>query len=172
MFEDHRRDDSSLTEDLSGQISVAKREAWVHPDDDAPTTASRAGQSTRSESSSALNGGRGGEAGVERSVAADLEGLAAAIRARLPWRALVTNEPVHMDVVEHGLLTSDHVLFPAGTPYVVVAVESWDAADAVRDALEAVARLDEAAWAIDWTRTTRGFREIRIFPDPDGPTRS
>lgn len=97
------------------------------------------------------------------SVGQHLSDLARMVRQKLPWRAAKTGEPVGMDVVGAGLLDEDHELFPIGTPYVVIAVDTWDAADAVRDAFEHEARLDEASWALDWSPSTSAFRTIRIF---------
>jgi hypothetical protein len=94
-----------------------------------------------------------------------LEGLRAHVRELLPWRSAITTEPTQMDVIDAGILDHDHVLFPLGTPYVVVGVDNWDAADAVRAALEPIARLDEDSWILDWARCEIYFREIRIFPD-------
>src|SRR4051794_1552925 len=63
-------------------------------------------------------------------------------------------------------LERPHRLFPIGTLYVQLAVDGWPAAEAVHQALVPIARLDEAAWTIDWWRSSHGFREIKIFPDP------
>lgn len=93
--------------------------------------------------------------------------LAHEVRQSLPWRSTTTGEPVGMDVVGAGLLDEDHDLYPSGTPYVTVAVDTWDAADAVRHALDEIAGLDEASWALDWSRVDPGFRTIRIFPAAD-----
>jgi hypothetical protein len=55
----------------------------------------------------------------------------------------------------------------AGTPYVVVVADSWDAADAVQVALFDIAGLDDAEWVAGWMRSSDGFREITIFPSFD-----
>jgi len=69
-----------------------------------------------------------------------------------------------MDVLSAGVLQHDHELHPVGTPCVTIVVDSWDAADAVRTALDDVAGLDEASWALDWAPSDEAFRVITIFP--------
>ena len=86
------------------------------------------------------------------------------VRDRLPWRSAETGEPVAMEVVDADVLRVDHVMYPVGTPYVTIGVSSWDAAEAVRLAFEPIAGLDEAAWTLDWARSDKAFRVIRIFP--------
>jgi hypothetical protein len=72
-----------------------------------------------------------------------------------------------MRVLSSGYLEHDHPLFPAGTPYVVIGVDSWEAAKAVRAALIEVARLDNASWDLDWEPGDGAFRVLRVFPDVD-----
>lgn len=98
---------------------------------------------------------------------AEVSQLAAFIRSQLPWRSLADGTPVAMDVTDAGAVSSEHSIRSAGTPYVVISVDSWDAADAVQSALFDVAGLDEAEWTAGWTRSDRGFREITIFPPLD-----
>jgi hypothetical protein len=97
---------------------------------------------------------------------ASLVELARWVELFLPWRDRRANVPIGMRVVNAGLLERPHRLFPIGTPYIQLAVDSWAAAEAIHQALAPVAGLDEAAWAIDWWQSTHGFREIKIFPDP------
>lgn len=73
-----------------------------------------------------------------------------------------------MRILESGYLDHDHPLFPAGTAYVTVGVDSWDAAIAVRAALAEVARLDDAAWDLYWESGKGAFRLIQLFPDLAG----
>jgi hypothetical protein len=92
--------------------------------------------------------------------------MAGKVADLLPWRNRDTDEPVDMRVVGAGRLDRPHRLFPVGTPYVLIAVGSWPAAEAIHRALRPIARLDEASWAIDWWQSRDAFREIKIFPDP------
>ena len=96
-----------------------------------------------------------------------LQELAHQIGEMLPWRSAETGEPVAMAVLGTGWLEADDVLHPRGTAFVTVGVDSWDAADAVRDSLDNFAGLDEAAWALDWMPSTSAFRMIRVFPEFD-----
>jgi hypothetical protein len=86
---------------------------------------------------------------------------------RLPWRSRLDKEPVQMKVLEAGYLNHPYRDFRPGTPYVNVGVANWDAAAAVRSALEPIARLSEAAWKVGWGFHTDAFRSIRIFPRLD-----
>lgn len=70
-----------------------------------------------------------------------------------------------MRVEGGGRLEWDHPLHARGTPYVALSVDSWDAADAARAALQPIARLDDASWDLDWERTESAFRVIRVFPE-------
>ena len=97
----------------------------------------------------------------------DVDELAAQIRSMLPWRSLADGTPVAMDVVGAGLVGADDSIRPPGTVYLVIFVDSWDAADAVQSALFEVGGLDEAEWTAGWSRSQQGFREITIFPPLD-----
>lgn len=92
--------------------------------------------------------------------------LSERIRALLPWRSLDDGTPVAMDVVVAGITQADGER-PGGTLFVVVVADSWDAADAIQEALHPVGGLDDAEWVAGWTRSERGFREITIFPPQD-----
>ena len=98
---------------------------------------------------------------------ADVSGFVTLIRSQLPWRSLGEGSPVAMEVTHSGSVSSEHDIRPIGTPYVVVSVDSWDAADAVQLALFEIAGLDEAEWTAGWMRSEHGFREITIFPRTD-----
>jgi len=54
--------------------------------------------------------------------------------------------------------------YPLGTPYVWVAAASWDAAEAIYEALAPVARLDDARWVGGWEEFAPGVRKIKIYP--------
>jgi hypothetical protein len=86
------------------------------------------------------------------------------IEARLPWRSASTGEPVAMNVVESGVLSEEHAVHPRGTPYITIAVDSWEAADAAREALAPIAGLDDHSWVLDWEMDPGRYRKIRIFP--------
>ena len=75
--------------------------------------------------------------------------------------------PRGMRVLECGYLKRAHPLHPAGTAFVTVGVDSWDAARAVRVTLAPIARLDDASWDLDWESGNGAFRRIQLFPDPD-----
>jgi hypothetical protein len=96
--------------------------------------------------------------------------LTAAVRfieEHLPWVSAGDGLPTGMRVLSSGYLERDHPLFPAGTAYVAVGIDSWEAAKAVRAALIDIARLDNASWDLDWERGDGAFRIIRLFPDVD-----
>jgi len=97
----------------------------------------------------------------------DVDELAIYIRSLLPWRSLADGAPVAMDVTDAGTAASPHSIRPIGTPYVVISVDSWDAADAVQEALFDVAGLAAAEWTAGWTGSDHGFREIAIYPPFD-----
>jgi hypothetical protein len=69
-----------------------------------------------------------------------------------------------MDVAAAGITISAERGRPAGTPFAVVVADNWDAAEAIQSALFEIAGLDAAEWTAGWTRSSRGFREIKIFP--------
>jgi hypothetical protein len=85
----------------------------------------------------------------------------------LPWRSVGDGAPVAMEVTGAGILEWNDEARLAGTPFVTVVADSWDAADAVQMALQDIAGLDEAEWVAGWTHSVHGFREIKIFPTPD-----
>jgi hypothetical protein len=61
-----------------------------------------------------------------------LASLAEFVVDRLPWVSRNDLAPAPMSVVDANYLTEEHELFPRGTPYVTIAAQSWEAADAVR----------------------------------------
>jgi hypothetical protein len=104
-----------------------------------------------------------GQAGLRRLSV--LEQLAAYIRELLPWLSRDTGQPVGMWVEETGFVTSPFEPHPVGTPYLWISVASWEAAEAVYEALHSKARIDDAMWIGGWFRTERGLRKIKIYPE-------
>jgi hypothetical protein len=102
----------------------------------------------------------------ERESHFPLARLCDGVETRLPWLAATDGRPMGMRVLSSGYLEWNHPLFPIGTPYVELGVDSWEAAQALRKALAPVARLDTASWDLDWEHGAYAFRQIRIFPDP------
>ncbi len=94
----------------------------------------------------------------------DAEEIAAEIRELLPWRSVTDGSPVAMDIASAGVTTAVERGRPIGTPFAVVVADNWDAADAIQSALLSIGGLDSAEWTAGWTRSSRGFREIKIFP--------
>ena len=89
------------------------------------------------------------------------------VRSCLPWRSVTDDIPVAMDVVDAGYVAGKDGPRPAGTAFVVVIADNWDAAEAIQVALSDIAGLDDAEWVAGWTRSAHGFREITIFPSLD-----
>jgi hypothetical protein len=94
----------------------------------------------------------------------DLQELARFVTTRLPWVSRATGEPAGMWVDEVGLVDNRFELFPPGTPFVWIAVASWEAAEAVCEALHSIGRIDSSRWIGGWL-CSGTVRRIKIYPE-------
>lgn len=82
----------------------------------------------------------------------------------LPWVSKADGAPVGMWVEGAGRVETQFEPYPIGTPYVWVAASTWDAAQAVYEALVSIARLDAARWIGGWQTLEPEARMIKIYP--------
>ena len=101
---------------------------------------------------------------ADECVGDQLKELGQFITGQLPWVSKATGEPVGMWVESVGRVDNCFEPFQIGTPYVWVAVASWEAAEAVYEALASTARIDEARWVGGWQDCNHGLRKIKIYP--------
>lgn len=94
----------------------------------------------------------------------ELDSLCDLVGGLLPWVSKSSGKPVGMWVEDAGRVDNRFEPHPPGTPYVWVAAASWDAAQAVYEALAHVARLDDAHWVGGWEEFASGERRIKIYP--------
>jgi hypothetical protein len=94
----------------------------------------------------------------------ELDSLRDLVSGLLPWVSKSSGEPVGMWIEAVGRVDSRFEPYPLGTPFVWVAAASWDAAEAVYEALAPVARLDDARWVAGWQEFAPGVRKIKIYP--------
>jgi hypothetical protein len=103
-------------------------------------------------------------ADLRREVDDRLEELKLAVEEQLPWVGRGDGRPMGMWVDGAGYIEHAHSPHPPGTPYVVVAVNSWPAAEAVCEALYETARVDDAYWLTGWAHDAQGVMRIELFP--------
>jgi hypothetical protein len=96
---------------------------------------------------------------------APLRAVRKRIEEHLPWVCRSDGALVQMNVIATDYLDHPYRDLPIGTPYAVVAVTTSEAAEAVQDALEHIARLPASAWRVGWRQEPDGLRSIRVFPD-------
>ena len=94
----------------------------------------------------------------------DLDKVRAYVTAQLPWISKTAGEPVGMWVESVGRVDNRFEPFPIGTAFAWVAVASWDAAEAVYEALAPIAGIDDARWVGGWHDSESGLRKIKIYP--------
>jgi hypothetical protein len=100
----------------------------------------------------------------EHDCAFVLSELRERLEALLPWMSRTTGRPVGMWVEKTGFVSSPHEPFPVGTPFANICAANLQAAEAVREELAAIARLDEIYWQVGWRGRDGEARMIRIYP--------
>jgi hypothetical protein len=153
------------TEELTGHLllPIQQRRSEISAEGASAADRQRMGRGKRR--TSATSGAADRAKGFTAPTEVELDELRDLVSGLLPWVSKSSGEPVGMWVEDVGRVDNRFELHPPGTPYVSVAAASWDAAEAIYEALAPIARLDDARWVGGWQEFGPAVRKIKIYPE-------